>query len=78
MRRESLETEKSFSIKEYLNLIWRPIVANYADYLSIDIDKLISELVQESRSESILKQFPAITPDQIALNYAYSDFNLSE
>ncbi|QEY52912.1 glutamate-cysteine ligase family protein [Legionella longbeachae] len=69
--------EEFFSIKDYLNIIWRPIVADYAGYLNIDIDKLISELTQESRSESILKQFPAITPDQIALNYAYSDFNLS-
>ncbi|HHF0526000.1 TPA: hypothetical protein ACTUT5_001626 [Legionella anisa] len=66
--------ETFYSIKDYLNLIWRPIVKEYARYFDIDLNELISKLTQESRADGILKQFQTMTANQIALHYAYHDF----
>ncbi|WP_058498662.1 glutamate-cysteine ligase family protein [Legionella gratiana] len=67
--------EEFYSIKDYLNTIWRPMVTDSARYLSIDMDNLISKLTGESRAEHILHQFQVLSADQMALNYAYCDFN---
>ena len=65
--------EKFYSIKDYLNLIWRPIVTDYAQYFDVDMDKLISKLTQKSRADEILEQFQTMPANQIALHYAYHD-----
>jgi glutamate---cysteine ligase / carboxylate-amine ligase len=67
--------EEFYSIKDYLNVIWRPIVTEYAGYFDINMNELISKLTEESRSDGILKQFQTITAKQIALYYAYHDFS---
>jgi gamma-glutamyl:cysteine ligase YbdK (ATP-grasp superfamily) len=66
--------DEFYSIKDYLNVIWRPIVTKYARYFDVDMDELISKLTQESRADIILKQFQTMTANQIALHYAYHDF----
>ncbi len=69
--------EKFYSNKDYLNLIWRPIVTEYARYFDVDMNELISKLTQASRADGILKQFQTMTANQIALGYAYHDFSPS-
>ncbi|CAM2911743.1 carboxylate-amine ligase [Legionella steigerwaltii] len=66
--------EEFYSISDYLNTIWRPLVANYARDFNVDINNLILQLTGKSRASDMLKQFQTMTADQIALNYAHSDY----
>ena len=63
-----------YSVPDYLNTIWRPLVTNYAKHFNIDMNHLITQLTGDSRSNEMLKQFETMTTDHIALNYAYYDY----
>jgi carboxylate-amine ligase len=66
--------EKFYSIKDYLELFWYPIVKDYAQYLDINMNELIAKLTKVSRAEHMLNQFEKIDANEIALHYAYQDF----
>ena len=66
--------EQFYSLEEYLNIIWRPLVDNYASQFNINLDNLIRSLTAESRADLMLGQLEHLSTNQMALDFALSDY----